>query len=228
MFFYHAPLEHIANPQQTPMDTKAPWYFWWLQGMLKLGDKTLMGIIIPTLIVGLLVAVPYIDRNPYRRLYKRPVAVGIGLLAILTLVALSYMGTPLYGIQTSPAQRIMQDLAPEEGLGPLRSVPFDQLEAGVYEVGDTVPRDICPDLDFGCPEFTRVFGEFSNRVNQAAVDERLPEELRLVDPKATMVVEDWQTDLKKITMRVDWTDVVNQSDKSYERHVFLHRHHGEE
>jgi hypothetical protein len=196
--------------------------------MLKLGDKTLMGIIIPTIIVGLLVAVPYIDRNPHRRLYKRPLAVGIGILAVLTLVALSYMGTPLYGIQTSPAQRIMQDLAPEEGLGPIRSVPFDQLEAGVYEVGDTVPRDICPDLDFGCPEFTQVFADYSNRVNQATVDERLPEELRLVDPKATMVVEDWQTDLKKITMRIDWTDPLNQSDKSYERHIFLHRHHGEE
>ena len=35
-FFYEAPLENIANPQQTPLDTKAPWYFWWLQGMLKL------------------------------------------------------------------------------------------------------------------------------------------------------------------------------------------------
>jgi hypothetical protein len=107
-------------------------------------------------------------------------------------------------------------------------VPFDQLEAGVYEVGDTVPRDICPDLDFGCPEFTRVFADYSNRVNQAAVDETLPEELRLVNPKATMVVEDWQTDLKKITMHIGWNDAVNQSEKSYERHIFLHRHHGEE
>ena len=51
VFFYNAPLENIANPQQTPLDTKAPWYFWWLQGMLKLGDKSLMGIVIPTVIV---------------------------------------------------------------------------------------------------------------------------------------------------------------------------------
>jgi hypothetical protein len=210
------------------MDTKAPWYFWWLQGMLKLGDKTLMGIIIPTIIVGLLLGVPYIDRNPHRRLFKRPIAVGIGLLAVLTLVALSYMGTPLYGIQTSPAQRIMQDLAPEEGLGPLREVPFDQLEAGVYEVGPTTPRDICPDLDFGCPEFTGVFADYSARVHRAAIDETLPDELRLVDPNAVMVVEDWQLDLKKITMRIGWTDPLNQSEKTYERHIFLHKHHGEE
>jgi hypothetical protein len=95
--YYHAPLEHVANPQQTPLDVKAPWYFWWLQGMLKLGDKTVMGIFIPTILVGLLLAIPYIDRNPYRSLYKRPLAVGIGIVAVITLVALSYMGTPAYG-----------------------------------------------------------------------------------------------------------------------------------
>ena len=70
--------------------------------MLKLGDKILMGIIIPTILVALLVALPYIDRNPYRSLYKRPMAVAIGILAVLVLVVLSYMGTPVYGIATRP------------------------------------------------------------------------------------------------------------------------------
>jgi ubiquinol-cytochrome c reductase cytochrome b subunit len=77
-FGYSAPLENIANPQQTPLDTKAPWYFWWLQGMLKLGDKTMMGIILPTILVALLVGLPYIDRNPHRSMYKRPLAIGLG------------------------------------------------------------------------------------------------------------------------------------------------------
>jgi quinol-cytochrome oxidoreductase complex cytochrome b subunit len=100
---YSAPLESVANPQVTPMDTEAPWYFWWLQGMLKLGDKTIMGIIIPTILVAVLVALPYIDRNPYRRLVKRPVAVAVGILAMLTLVMLSYMGLPQWGIEANPA-----------------------------------------------------------------------------------------------------------------------------
>jgi quinol-cytochrome oxidoreductase complex cytochrome b subunit len=125
-FYGGAPLEHVANPQQTPLDTKAPWYFWWLQGMLKLGDKTLMGIILPTLLVVLLFAVPYIDRNPYRSFVKRPFAVAIGVLFLLILIALSYMGLPLYGIETPAATRIIQDIAPEEGPGPLFEVPFDQ------------------------------------------------------------------------------------------------------
>ena len=220
---YKAPLEHIANPQVTPLDTKAPWYFWWLQGMLKLGDKTLMGIIIPTILVGLLVAIPYIDRNPYRSLHKRPVAVGLGILFVLVLVVLSYMGLPEYGIKQPAATRIIQDLAPQEGVGPLRDVPYDQLQAGVYEVGGEVPRDLCPNLDFGCPQLTSAFKQFSERVTNAATNEKLADFQRLPDAQAAMVIEDWQQDLKKVTMRINWSDVTSGKPQTYERHVFLHR-----
>jgi hypothetical protein len=217
IFGYTAPLEHIANPQVTPLDTKAPWYFWWLQGMLKLGDKSLMGIILPTIMVGLLLAVPYIDRNPHRSLYKRPLAVAVGLLAVLVLVVLSYMGTPQYRIQTPAATRIIQDLAPEEGVGPIREIPFDQLQPGAYQVNVTPAETMCPNLDFGCPVLEEVFAEFSARVNEAAEQGALPE------VEAVMTVEDWQKDLKKITPRIVWTDEGQR--KAYERHIFVHRDH---
>lgn len=219
---YSAPLENVANPQVTPLDTKAPWYFWWLQGMLKLGDKSLMGIILPTIIVLLLFAVPYIDLNPFRSLYKRPLAVGIGLLSVMVLVALSYMGLPVYGIETPAATRIIQDLAPEEGVGMLRAVPFDELQAGVYEVGAEVPRDLCPTIDFGCPELTDLFAEFSERVNFAATEPGLEPYERLPNPEAVLLIEDWQQDLKKVTMRILWDDPVSGDRKNYEKHYFLH------
>ncbi len=218
-FFYGAPLENIANPQQTPLDTKAPWYFWWLQGMLKLGDKTLMGIIIPTIIFGLLFAIPYIDLNPHRRAFKRPVAVALGLLATLTLVVLSYMGLPEYGIETPAATRIIQDLAPEEGLGELRAIPYDQLRPGVYEVNVSDPEKLCPDLLWGCPELEAVFTEYSMRVNHAA------EEGDLLEVEALLIIEDWQEDLRKVTPRIIWTDAESGDRKTYEQHIFLHRDH---
>jgi ubiquinol-cytochrome c reductase cytochrome b subunit len=221
-FYPGAPLEHIANPQQTPLDTKAPWYFWWLQGMLKLGDKTLMGIIIPTILVGLLLGIPYIDRNPHRSLYKRPLAIAIGVLFTIALVVLSYMGTPGYGIETPRATRIIQDLAPEEGSGPLREVPFDQLKPGVYEVNVTEPVKLCPDLDFGCPALEEVFAEYSEQVNQAIEEEKLP------NGQAVLVIEDWQAGLKKITPRIIWEDAVTGEGKTYEVHIFLHRNRGSE
>ena len=221
-FFYDAQLENVANPQQTPLDTKAPWYFWWLQGMLKLGDKTLMGIILPTVMFLLLIAVPYIDRNPHRLLTKRPLAVAIGILASLTLIVLSYMGTPAYGIETPAATRIIQDLAPEEGTGPLREIPFDQLQPGVYEVNVTQPVRMCPELDFGCPQLEAVFAQFAERVNAAAAEGKLP------NVQAVIVIEDWQADLKKVTPRIIWTNPSTNKTETYERTIFLHRNRGGE
>jgi len=243
--FYHAPLEHVANPQQTPLDTEAPWYFLWLQGMLKvdpatiiegwfnkvgvtvelssmLNSKQIMGIIMPTLIFGLLFAIPYIDRNKFRSLYKRPWAVAAGLFAVLLLLTLSYMGMPGYGIETPAATRILQDLAPEEGVGSLRLVPFDQLQPGVYEVNITPPENMCPELDYGCPALEAVFGEYTDRVN-LAVDEG-----KLQNVQAVLVIEDWQENLRKVTPRIVWTDPATDSKKTYDRHIYLHRNRGGE
>jgi quinol-cytochrome oxidoreductase complex cytochrome b subunit len=214
-----APLEHVANPQQTPLDTKAPWYFWWLQGMLKLGDKSLMGIIIPTILVLLLLGVPYIDRNPYRSFVKRPFAVSIGVLFILALITLSYMGLPIYGIEKPPATRILQDIAPEEGNGPLQKVPFDQLQQGTYVINQTPTKNLCPDLDFGCPALEGVFAEYTQMVNESIDSGELPK------GEAVMVIEDWQANLKKITMRILWNDPKSGQGKEYFKNIYLHRNH---
>jgi quinol-cytochrome oxidoreductase complex cytochrome b subunit len=242
-FFYHAPLEGIANPQRTPLDTEAPWYFLWLQGMLKidpasiienglakigihvelgqyLNSKTIMGIILPTIIFGILFAVPYIDRNPNRSLYKRPVAVSLGILAVIGLLILSFMGTPHYGIETPAATRIIQDMAPEEGTGPLHEVPFDQLQPGVYIVNQTQPEEICPDMPFGCPALEELFVEYSNRVNEAEVSGDLPE------AEAVLVIEDWQENLRKVTPRITWVESIDGSRQIYSRHIYLHRDRG--
>lgn len=222
VFNYHAPLETIADPQITPLDTKAPWYFWWLQGMLKLGDKVLMGVIIPTVVVVLLFAVPYIDRNPYRSLHKRPIAVALGLLSVLVLVVLSYMGLPEFGIEMEPAQRIIQDMSPQEGVGPLQRVPFEELQVGSYEVNLTEPINMCPNLDFGCPQLESFFRLYSDRVNLAIRKGDLPAETQ-----ALLVIEDWQKDLRKVTLRILWPGEEGRT-RSYERVVYLHAKRGSE
>jgi hypothetical protein len=176
----------------------------------------------------LLLGVPYIDRNPYRSLFKRPVAVGFGLLFVLVIVALSFMGTPGYAIQTPAATRIVQDLAPEEGVGPMREVPYDQLRVGVYEVTPTIPKNLCPDTPTGCPALTQVFTEYSQMVNKAASDVNLQPYQRLPNAKAVLLIEDWQENLRKITLRIVWDDVTTSKSKTYEKHIFLHRDHGAE
>lgn len=59
-----APLEEIANPTITPNPAKAPWYFLGLQELLVYFDPWLAGVVLPTLIVVGLIAIPYIDINP--------------------------------------------------------------------------------------------------------------------------------------------------------------------
>jgi hypothetical protein len=132
------------------------------------------------------------------------------------------MGLPQYGIQTPAATRIIQDLAPEEGIGPLREIPFNQLQMGVYEVGGEVPRDLCPNLDFGCPQLTAVFREFSDRITEAATNTELAAYQRLPNAQAAMVIEDWQENLKKVTLRINWDDATTGKAQTYEKHYYLH------
>ena len=60
----NAPLEEPANPNLTMNPAKAPWYFLGLQEMLVYFDPWVAGVIMPTLIVLGLMAIPYADTNP--------------------------------------------------------------------------------------------------------------------------------------------------------------------
>lgn len=60
----NAPLLERADPNKTPNPAKAPWYFLNLQEMLLHMDPALAGIIVPTIALGSIAAIPYIDRSP--------------------------------------------------------------------------------------------------------------------------------------------------------------------
>jgi quinol-cytochrome oxidoreductase complex cytochrome b subunit len=60
---FNAPLEQPVNVMHPPNPAKAPWYFLGLQEMVSY-SAFWGGIGIPGFMVGLLLAVPYLDRNP--------------------------------------------------------------------------------------------------------------------------------------------------------------------
>ncbi|MBI3895049.1 MAG: cytochrome C [Acidobacteria bacterium] len=60
----NAPLEEPANPNLTMNPSKAPWYFLGLQEMLVYFDPWMAGVVLPTLIIVGLMAIPYMDANP--------------------------------------------------------------------------------------------------------------------------------------------------------------------
>ena len=58
-----APLEEPADPSVAPNPSKAPWYFLGLQEMLVYFDPWMAGVVLPSLIILGLMAIPYIDKN---------------------------------------------------------------------------------------------------------------------------------------------------------------------
>lgn len=142
IWFFHAPLESHADPQVTPMGTTAPWYFLWIQGALKLGDKVLWGIIFPTIVFVGLMVYPYIDMNPSRRFADRRFALSLCFVLMSSTTILSYMGLAEWGVDTSADQEIFYELLHEpahNAMGILLPVPYDQLAPGMYTTREFTP-----------------------------------------------------------------------------------------
>ena len=60
----NAPLQDRANPANTPNPSKAPWYFLNLQELLLHMDPALAGVIVPTVALIAIGAIPFYDRSP--------------------------------------------------------------------------------------------------------------------------------------------------------------------
>lgn len=61
--FVRAPFYRMADPELTPNPSKAPWYFLGLQELLLHMHPALAGVVVPTAVLVLLGAIPYIDRS---------------------------------------------------------------------------------------------------------------------------------------------------------------------
>jgi len=62
--FVNAPLLQLANTNQTPNPSKAPWYFLGLQELLTMFHPMVAGVTIPGVGIIALILAPYLDRNP--------------------------------------------------------------------------------------------------------------------------------------------------------------------
>ena len=60
---FNAPLQDHSTPDCTPNPSKAPWYLLNLQELLLHMDKGLAGVIVPTIWIVFMMAIPYIDQS---------------------------------------------------------------------------------------------------------------------------------------------------------------------
>ena len=97
-----APLEQPATSAKAPNPSKAPWYFLGLQEMLVYYDPWMAGVVLPTMIIVGLIAIPYIDFNQkgsgYFTFVQRKFAVITFMLGFVVMwVTLIVLGTFLRG-----------------------------------------------------------------------------------------------------------------------------------
>jgi quinol-cytochrome oxidoreductase complex cytochrome b subunit len=235
-----APLEHHANPNKTPLHTEAPWYFLWIQGLLKLGDPTIMGVIVPTIVFGLLAVIPYIDFNPSRKAKDRPVAIALWMLSMAVLVVLTWMGTPYFMVESPPAEEVVQIMLPEEKDGPVRKTDWNLLTVGEW---DTTQDNSASSFDL--QQLMVLYNDLIHEEHEKVVErhEEKVKELRSIrnpspaeqqdlanllatDPGlpngyGKMIIENWQDGLKKVTMRVFWTPE-GDSEQTFEKTFYIH------
>jgi len=98
----NAPLEEPANPTLTMNPSKAPWYFLGLQEMLVYFDPWMAGVVLPTLIIVGLMAIPYIDTNPlgngYYTYKQRKFAIWTFIFGFIILwISMIIIGTMIRG-----------------------------------------------------------------------------------------------------------------------------------
>lgn len=256
-FAFHAPLERHADPFRTPLHTTAPWYFLWIQGMLKdpfvlpllrglrdtlhidlvqfYDSPAWQGIIFPTVIFLILFAVPYIDEfwdrirghTSSRVGRNRVLGIGMGLAAAVLLVLFTYFGTPLFAVSAPPAVEIAQNFMPEEcvlppvplipeNCGQVRTLGYNLMKVGTYDLSQYAT------VSGNADAFTRMLAQMETEVANQAARAKAGDPVALADAKGFFVVEDWQTALKKVTMRITWTPRAVGDTGTYEKIIYLH------
>ncbi len=91
--FVNAPLLELANYNQTPNPSKAPWYFLGLQELLTMFHPMVAGVTIPGMGLFLLMLAPYIDRNPAKAPEDRKFAVSLMTVHLMFWAVLVMIGS---------------------------------------------------------------------------------------------------------------------------------------
>ena len=245
--WYSAPLETHSNPLVTPLHTVAPWYFYWLQGLLKiphiipllptdiatavdkffanvlgLTPKVLWGIIVGPLVFVLLFAIPYIDPNPSRRYGQRKVMLALGALFTALILYLSLAGVPT-GVPVTGFGYVGGTPATEIGQEFMPDEGEGDLMKIPFEqlvVGEyAVTAD--PQAP-NAPELNNVIKEIYYDMQRRMTTTDPNGNILSQDATAKVQIAEIQPDLRQVTLVVNYTDDTG-TPLTFSKFKFLHR-----
>ncbi len=114
-----------ANPVTTTYTPRPEWYFFFLFEVLRLikppAFVPLATFGVPTICMIMLFLLPFYDRSPERRPFRRPIATLTGILVIAVMGLLTYQGA----VAGAPTQIDMATPAAVVALGPKTVAQFD-------------------------------------------------------------------------------------------------------
>src|SRR3954454_12265747 len=88
-----APLLGLADVNQTPNPSKAPWYFLGLQELLTMFHPMVAGVTIPGMGLFLLIIAPYVDSNPSNKPNDRKFAIALFTIFLMFWAVLVIIGS---------------------------------------------------------------------------------------------------------------------------------------
>ncbi|MGB0114028.1 MAG: menaquinol-cytochrome c reductase cytochrome b subunit [Ilumatobacteraceae bacterium] len=91
--FVHAPLLQLANTNQTPNPSKAPWYFLGLQELLVYFHPMVAGVTLPGVGLIALILAPFLDRNPSNKPEDRKFMTGLQTVHLMFWSVLVLIGS---------------------------------------------------------------------------------------------------------------------------------------
>jgi quinol---cytochrome c reductase cytochrome c subunit, bacillus type len=91
--FVNAPLLELANFNETPNPSKAPWYFLGLQELLTMFHPMVAGVTIPGMGLFVLILAPYIDKNPSHKPEDRKFAISLMTIHLMFWSVLVMIGS---------------------------------------------------------------------------------------------------------------------------------------
>src|SRR5712692_6079912 len=108
-----------ADPGTTSFVLRPDWYFYFLFYLLRIfkwPDSVILGTVgIPTILLILLIALPFLDLRRERRLSRRPVAVIAAILVVVSMGVLTYKGAIAKEPLASEVKLLVPSWAKKEG-----------------------------------------------------------------------------------------------------------------